>query len=756
MKAKFLAICAAIALLSACCGQQKTPGEYVDPNIGGVAPLLTTVTPQVHRPHSMIRVFPVTKLSDRYLSDRMFGISLNMPRYRFALSSYIMPTTGSLNLDNDGYSSFYDHSIEQLHPWQHRVFLQDYSVWAEWSTTERAVFFEFDYSEASGKNANVIFDFTDHAEVSIENGQILSGYQNINYAKQFFYAVVDTPFAQAGINENAGENATIKDEGAHLVAWLTDANVSGKVNCKVGISYISVEQAKANLEKEIGDKTLAQIEKESRDIWESALGKIKIEGGTESQKTIFYTCLYRANERMVNQSEYGKYYSGFDNAVHEDEGRPFYNDDWCWDTHRCLHALGFLLDPQREADELNSFTRMYEQWGWVPQFPEVVDWGIVYDKDGIKMYGEPMIGNHVSSILAEGLRKGVTDFNIEKLYEGLKKNALEATMLPWGAGAATELDKKYSVLGYYPALELDEKEPYPYVQDDWEKRQAVSITLEHSYDDWCLAQVAKYLGKDEDYNLFMERSKFYLNLWNPENGFFSPKNEKGDWIKDFDPEFCGGFGARRYFTENGACVQVFNVPHDIDKLMELMGGKEGFVGRLDKAYNEGPQMGKWRYMGGTPDATGLHGMIPNGNEPAFHVSWLYNYAGEAWKTQHRVRQIMNTWYTDEKDGLCGDEDGGALCAWYVFAGMGFYPVSPVTGEYAITSPMFSKVEMALPDGKTFTILAPGASDVNKYIKEVKLNGVKLTRPFIRHEDIVAGATLEFTLVDRPCPEAFAE
>lgn len=548
-------------------------------------------------------------------------------------------------------------------------------------------------------------------------------------------------------------SAASQARGAEIGAWFS--GLSGEqVVFRVAISYISVEQAQANLEAESRGRTFAQIRERSRAIWEQALGRIQVEGGTERERRIFYTSLYRTCERMVDQSEGGRYYSGFDRRVHEDK-RPFYNDDWVWDTYRNIHALTMLLDPQREADQLQSFVRMYEQWGWVPQFPELTEWGgDWFEGASANWQGEPMIGNHVASVAAEALRKGITDFDVEKLYEGLRKNALEGTMIPWRAGAAREPDLFYAQHGYFPALAPGEKEKYPYIDDGWEKRQAVSVTLEHSYDDWCLAQIAQRLGRTEDYELLMRRSRNYLNLWNPAIGYFAPRNEQGAWIEPFDPELCDGFGARSYFAEVNAYVHAFHVQHDIPELIERMGGSEAFVRRIDEAFNNGPKTDKWKFMGRMPDATGLQGLIPAGNEPAFHIPWLYNYAGAAWKTQHRVRQIAEVWFDDRPTGLNGDEDGGALTAWYVFAAMGFYPVNPVSGEYALSSPVFERIELALPGGKRFVIKAPGASKANKYIRSVHFNGELLTRPFITHEQIVSGGTLAFELTDRPCLNTF--
>lgn len=745
---------AALLLCTAGC-RDESVGRWVDPNIGGVAPLLTTVMPQVHRPHAMVRIYPVTEpgLNDRYFSDRIYGIALNMPRYRNGAVTAIMPTAGDVSFDPERSSSWYDHDLEELHPWSHRVWLEDFGIGAAWTTTERAALYEFDFTDGD-RPANVLFRLAAQGEASVDGNRVVTGWEAVDYARQYFYAVADRPFGKAGTCRDGVLSDSLSAAGRNIGVWLSDPAGRGVVRFRVGISYISVEQARANLEAEAGEASFAEVREQSRAIWEETLGRIRVEGGTERERRIFYTSLYRTCERMVEQSEYGRYYSGFDRRVHED-ARPFYNDDWAWDTYRNLHALGMLLDPERKADELQSYVRMYRQWGWVPQFPELVEWGgDWFEGASPDWHGDPMIGNHVASVAAEAIRKGITDFDVETLYEGLRKNALEGTMIPWRAGAAREPDRFYAEHGYFPALAPGEKEKYPYIDDGWEKRQAVSVTLEHSYDDWCLARIARYLGRDEDCELFLQRSRNYLNLWNPEIGYFAPRNERGEWIEPFDPQLSDGFGARSYFAEVNACVHVFHVQHDIPRLIALTGGPEAFVRRLDESFTRGPRLDKWKFMGRMPDATGLQGLIPAGNEPAFHIPWLYNYAGAAWKTQHRVRQIADIWFDDRPTGLSGDDDGGALTAWYVFAAMGFYPVDPASGEYALSTPIFERVEIALPGGRSFVIEAPGASKVNKYIRAARLDGKPLERPFLTHEQIVRGGVLRLELASRPCPDCF--
>jgi predicted alpha-1,2-mannosidase len=359
-----------------------------------------------------------------------------------------------------------------------------------------------------------------------------------------------------------------------------------------------------------------------------------------------------------------------------------------------------------------------------------------------------MIGSHSAALVWDSWQKGIRNFDVEKAYEGLKKNAIHGTMLPWRTGPMCSLDSFYLENGWYPALEDGEEETVTVV-NSFEKRQAVALTLEHSYDDWCLAQLAKALNKTEDYTYFLKRSQNYRNVYNPENGFMSPKKADGQWVPNFDPQLSGGIGSRMYFAENNTWIWSFSVQHDIDGLIGLMGGNENFVNRLDRLFNQPTKIAKWQFMGQFPDASGLHGMFPAGNEPAFHVPYLYNYAGQPWKTQRRIRQVLDIWFDDSPLGLPGDEDGGAMCAWYVFSAMGFYPVTPGTGIYAIGSPLFSEIEITLPGGKTFSVVAKNSSQKNKYIQSAQLNGKPIDRPWLKHDEIINGGVLKLQMGDRP-------
>ena len=734
MKKTLLKISILIGLLYSCTINDVS--LYVDPNIGSVAPLLTTKVPTVHRPNSMVRVFPITKpgLNDRYLSDRIYGFAVNMPAYRMGYLTELMPTCGKVVVNRNDYASMYDHAMEEVHPWYHSVILEDYDITADWTSTERSAIYRFNYG--TNDSCNIIFRSSGNSAFRFTGKDIISGWEEFENTRQYFYAELSSPYDNAGSFRQGVVSPDTLSSGRNSGLFMSFNSPEKPIEIRIGISYINEDHAAANLHKEADGKSFDAVKNESHRIWASSLGKIKVEGGTERQKRIFYTSLYRSMERMVNISEDGEYYSGYDNKVHSDEGRPFYVDDWLWDTYRSLHPLMLILDPAKQADMVESYIRMYEQSGWMPGFPQ--------------FYGDfpAMIGFHSSPLVWDTWQKGIRNISVEKAYEGLKKNAMHGTMLPWRMGPMCLLDSLYHQNGWYPALPEDSTESVAMV-DGFEKRQAVAVTLEHSYDDWCLAQLAKELGKESDYKYFLKRSGNYINVFNPANGFMAPKMADGNWIEPFDPQLSGGIGSRSFYAENNAYSWNFSVQHNIPHLIELLGGNEAFIKRLDVLFNEPTRISKWQFMGQFPDATGLNGMFVAGNEPSFHIPYLYNYAGQPWRTQRRIREIMDMWFDDKPMGIPGDEDGGGLCSWYVFSAMGFYPVTPGSGEYSIGSPFFESVKIDLPDGKTFAVIAKNCSQKNKYIQSARLNGKELNRPFINHIDIVNGGKLYLVMGEKP-------
>jgi predicted alpha-1,2-mannosidase len=544
------------------------------------------------------------------------------------------------------------------------------------------------------------------------------------------------PFGSYQTWEDGNLSQTAKQTGDRI-GFVTDSPSSAgeSIEVRVGISYISTEQARRNLEREIPAWNFERVKSDTRALWNKSLDAISTVGGTERQRTIFYTALYRSLGRMTDITEDGKYFSGFDHAVHDAQGHDYYVDDGLWDTYRSLHPLQLLLDPKRQEDMIRSYISMYEQSGWMPSFPSAAGEQAV------------MIGHHVDAFILDTYQKGYRDFDAEKAYEAMRKNATQATMLPWSRGPLTSLDKIYFDKGFFPALSVGERETVPEVTP--ERRQSVSVTLENSYDDWCVAQFAKALGKHEDEVYFNKLAHNYENVFNPAIGFMAPKDADGKWIEPFDPKLGGGQGGRDYFTEVDSWLYTFSVQHDVPGLIHLFGGRGPFNAKLDRLFVEQYGTSKFEFLGQFPDATGLVGLYAQGNEPSFHIPYLYDFSGQPWKTQRRVRQLMDVWYDDTPLGIPGDDDGGATSSWYVFSAIGFYPVCPGMPVYEIGSPIFEKSVVHLANGKQFTIVAHHVSAQNKYIQSAQLNGKPLNKPWFDHSDVANGGTLTLEMVDHP-------
>ena len=421
--------------------------------------------------------------------------------------------------------------------------------------------------------------------------------------------------------------------------------------------------------------------------------------------------------------------------MHDAQGHDFYIDDGLWDTYRSLHPLQLLLNAQRQEDMVRSYIRMYEQSGWLPSFPSVAGEQAV------------MIGHHAAPFILDVYSKGYRDFDLEKAYSAIRKNETEATMLPWSRGPLTSLDRVYFDKGFFPALDWEQSETVPQVTP--ERRQAVSVTIENSYDDWCAAQLAKALGKQEDAAYFEKLAHNYRNLFDSNIGFMAPKDADGNWVAHFDPKLGGGQGGRDYFTEVNAWLYTFGVQHDVAGLIQLMGGRDAFNTKLDQLFVEQYGTSKFQFLNQFPDATGLVGQYAQGNEPSFHIPYLYDFSGQPWKTQGRVRQLMDVWYGDGPLGIPGDDDGGETSSWYVFSAMGFYPVCPGSPVYEIGSPIFQKTTIRLGNGKLFTILADGVSAQNKYIQSAQLDGKPLNQAWFPHAAIANGGTLILKMGAKP-------
>jgi predicted alpha-1,2-mannosidase len=411
-------------------------------------------------------------------------------------------------------------------------------------------------------------------------------------------------------------------------------------------------------------------------------------------------------------------------------------DNWLWDTYRALEPLHTLLNPEMEADKIQSYVRMYEQLGWLPCF--AVLWG----------NDECMTGNHAAAWMADAWAKGVTNFDLATAYAGARKNSIEGTWLPWRKGPKCPLDDFLAEHGYMPALKPGEKETVSRVHP-FERRQAVSVTLAQSYDDWCTAQLARALGQEADGQFFLKRAADYKNVFRQDKGHMWPKDADGHWIEPYDPGFSGGQGGRDYTTENNGYTYDWEVQHDLPGLFELMGGRGPAEAKLDQLFRQPLGMSKYEFWAKFPDASGLVGQFSMGNEPSLHIPYLYNYLGAPWKTQKRVRMLLDTWFTDTTLGMPGDEDGGGMSAFVVFSMLGFYPVTPGVPIYNLASPVFNRVTIHLHNGRTLRIICRDNSEDNKYIQSIRLNGRPLDRVWIRHADIVNGASLELQMANTP-------
>ncbi|QGG54743.1 GH92 family glycosyl hydrolase [Paenibacillus sp. FSL W8-1187] len=693
--------------------------ELVRPHIGGVGHLLTSTSPVSSLPHGMMKLAPITTpgMPDRYLADHIYGFPVG--------HGWLMPACAAEAGQAAELRSLYDHELETARPHRYEALLEDEGIAVQLAVTAQAAIYRFVYPPGSSRVLSLGAPDGIAAEAAATEEAAVGG--KLGGAPLF----AALRFSERPLSVEPWSGA-----GKRGLLLRFGPAADGVLEVRVGLSQIDAEQARRNREREVAALTLEQAAAAAEAAWNDALGRISVRGGTAAQQSAYYTALYRSLLNMSDVTEEGRYYSGCDDAVHELPDDAFYIRDQMWDAYRCHHPLQLLLDPQRKEAMIRSYLRMYQQCGWLPQFP--------YPQGDLPI----MTGNHAAAMIWDAYAKGLRGFDAELAYEAMRKNAMEVTMLPWVHGPLTELDRVYLEQGFFPALRPGEAETVPEV-DGFERRQAVAVTLEHAYDDWCVAQMAQALGKEEDYRHFLERGQNYRHLYRPDIGFMAPRAADGSWIEPFDPKFGGGLGGRDYFSECNAWIYSFHVQHDIEGLIGLMGGPEAFEQRLDQLFQEPYDGAKYRFLGLFPDSTGLIGQYCQGNEPAFHIPYLYNYTRSPWKTQRRLRQIMDLWYHDHPLGLCGDEDNGALSSWYAFSAIGLYPICPGKPFYEIGSPLFEEIDIALPGGGTFRIAARGASARRKYIQSAMLNGEPLHVPRIAHDALAAGGELVLEMGERP-------
>jgi predicted alpha-1,2-mannosidase len=681
--------------------------EYVDPTIGNVGILLEPTRPSVYLPNSMVRMYPMRADA---MDDRIKSFPLTINSHRMDELFSIMP--------GDGGPAAYDQ--ERTTPYYYSTRFDESLIQTEFTPTERCGYFRFSFPD--GK-ASVTVANRMAGDLETQGGDAISGEERFSNMKAYVYGEFSAPVSVKLENVGDRNRVTVSRENAKTIEF------------RYGISFISVEQAKRNLRREIPAWGFESVRAAAKARWNQVLGQVAVEGGTDTKKKVFYTALYRCYERMINITEEGRYYSGFDHKVHEDT-RPFYVDNWLWDTYRALEPLHTHLNPEMEADKIQSYVRMYQQAGIMPTFAIVTG-----------PYA-CMNGNHSAPWFADAWFKGVRNFDLPVAYEGIRKRSLEDTLLPWRLGPKGPLDEFCATHGYMPALRPGEKETDLQVHP-FEKRQPVPVTLENSFDDWSIAHLARVLNKPEDETLFLQRASNYKNAFRADKGLMWPKDAEGQWIEPMDPKFGGGMGGRDYDDENNGYTYTWDVPQDINGLVGLMGGTAKATANLDQLFREPLDHSKYEFQAKFPDSTSMVGEFSMGNEPSLAIPYLYDRLGAPWKAQKRVRMLLESFFTDTLQGMPGDEDGGGMSAFVVFSMMGFYPVTPGIPAYDIVSPVFDKTTIHLRNGKDFVILAHHTSHDNKYVQSIRLNGKPLEQVWFRHADIANGGTLELTMGDTP-------
>lgn len=694
----------------------KEPVDYVNPYMGNISHLLVPTYPTVSLPNSMLRVYP-----DRgdYTGLLMRGLPVMITSHRGSSAFNLSPLSGRPQEISPVVQYTYD--LEKITPYSYSVYLDEHDIDVRLAVSHQSAIYTFSF----GRKKPVLVLNSRNGEMKWD-GRAVTGYQNLeNNTRVFIYLEADV----------APVTTDTISSGRNHGLVLAFPEETGNISLRYGVSFIDEQQAAKNLQREIKDYDVESLASEGRNKWNDALGKIAVRGGSEDDKVIFYTSLYRTYERPINLTEDGRYFSAFDGKVHFSEGKDYYTDDWIWDTYRATHPLRVLIEPEMQTDILNSYISMTDHMSnpWMPTFPVVTG------------DNRSMNSNHGVAMVIDAWRKGLKGFDLEKAYTVCMKAITEKSLAPWSdEKPAGKLDEFYKEHGYIPALAAGEKETIPEVHS-FEKRQPVAVTLGTAYDEWCLAQLAKELGKTEDYNYFLKRSYNYRNLFNPETGFFHPKDSKGNFIMPFDYKFSGGMGARDYYDENNAYTYRWDVQHNIGDLVKMLGGNENFVAALDNTFTEPLGRSKYAFYAQLPDQTGNVGQFSMANEPSLHIPYLYNYAGHPWRTQKLIRTLLHEWFRNDLMGVPGDEDGGGTSAFVVFSQLGFYPVTPGSPSYNIGSPVFTESVIDLGNGKTFKITAKNGSFDNKYIQSAKLNGQEWNKPWFSHEDIINGGTLELVM-----------
>ena len=692
-----------ICLLLACTGKQPLT-SYVNPMIGTDGTGHTY--PGATMPFGMVQLSPDTKLSGwqgcsgyHYEDSLIYGFShthLSGTGCEDYCDVLVMPQVGDVHWDNEDYKSAFRHETEKASPGYYAVTLDKYGIKAELTVTNRVGLHKYTFPKDT--QGYILIDLK-HRNKLLQSRITLNGKNEVSgcrisrqWARErrvFFVARFSQPFVAEQIQDST------------KVALTFDLNDKKPLLVKVAISSVSVDNARQNLETELPEWDFEQCRKAADAAWDAELSKVEVEGGTKAERINFYTALYHAfivpNLYMDVNSEFSG--RGGKTGIADGDNYTVFS---LWDTYRAAHPLYTILQPKRNEDFIRSFLRLYDQGGLLP----------VWELAGNETFC--MIGHHAVSVIADAYTKGYRGFDVEKAYAACRKSA-DTTLfgLPF-----------FIAKGYIPLTEESE---------------SVSKTLEYAYNAWCIAQMAKTMGKEADYAEYIQRAQYYKNIYDPEAGFMRAKSNE-TWVSPFDPR-----EVNFNYTEANAWQYSFYVPQDISGLAALHGGKEKLAAVIDEMFAAATET-TGRHQS---DITGLIGQYAHGNEPSHQMAYLYNYLGRPWKTQAMVRRIMDELYTPQNDGLCGNEDCGQMSAWYVLSAMGFYQMAPGTPYYTIGSPLFKKVTIHLDNGRQFVIKADKPSSKNCCIQSATFNGNSFTKSYFTHADLLMGGELTFKMRDTP-------
>ncbi len=720
--------------------QVKEPVEYVNPLMGtqSLHNLSNGNTyPAICRPWGMNFWTPQTgKMGDgwayTYTAEKIRGFKQTHQPSPW-MNDYgqfsIMPVTSKLAFAEDERASWFSHKAEVSKPYYYSVYLADYDVTTEITTTERAAHFQITFPE--NENSSIVVDaFNKGSYIKIipsENKII--GYTTRNSGgvpdnfKNYFVLYFDKPFAvNSTFNDKTLEKGKLELTATHAGAVVSFKTKKGeKVNVKIASSFISFEQAELNLKNELGTASFEETVAQSKNEWNKVLGKITVEDTNEEQLKTFYSCLYRTVCFPQKQYEINKdgdivHYSPYNGKVLPGY---MYAGTGFWDTFRALYPLLNLVYPSINKEMQEGLINDYKEGGFLPE----------WSSPGFR---NVMVGNNSASVVSDAYMKGLRGYDINTLYEALLHGANnEGPMDAVGRKGV----QYYNSLGYVPY--------------DVKINENAARTLEYAYDDFTIWKLAKALDRPKkEINLLEKRMMNYKNLYNPSIGLMSGRNKDGSFSPNFNPFKWGDA-----FTEGNSWHYSWSVFHDIQGLIDLMGGEKNFTAKLDAVFTTPPVFDDSYYGSVIHEIREMQimnmGQYAHGNQPIQHMIYLYNYAGEPWKTQYWSREVMNRLYKPTPDGYCGDEDNGQTSAWYIFSAMGFYPVCPGTEEYVLGAPLFKKTTLQLENGKQLIISAPDNSETSRYVNELKWDNALYSKNYINHFDVLKGGELNFDMTSSP-------